>query len=268
MQPKSNAHIKLSVLMPVRNEGMSLKIIVRILMAIIDVPSEILIVYDFPEDNSVPVIAAMRSVYPNVRGVHNTLGRGVINAIRTGVQAASGEYVLIFVADEITPVLAIEDMLALMDEGCDFVSCTRYAYGGRRLGSHQIRGFLSHLANRLFHIFARSCFTDPTAGNKLFRRAVFERLHLETKTTGWEVAFEMAIKAQLAGLRLGEVPTISADRLYGGESTYRTSWIKQYLRCFIWGALQLRRSFSDQQSRTVFVRIPAKARKQTYVVSR
>jgi len=214
------------------------------------------------------VIAALQRVYPNVRGVHNTLGRGVVNAIRSGVQAASGEYVLIYVADEITPVLAIEDMLALMYEGCDFVSCTRYAYGGRRLGSHQIRGFLSHLANRLFHIFAGSCFTDPTAGNKLFRRSIFEQLQLETKTTGWEVAFEMAIKAQLAGLRLGEVPTISADRLYGGESTYRPSWMKQYLRRFIWGAFQLRCSNSEQQSRTVLVRIPTKGRKQTYVVSR
>jgi hypothetical protein len=159
-------------------------------------------------------------------------------------------------------------MLALMYEGCDFVSTTRYAYGGRRLGSPKIRGSLSHLANWLFHILAGCCFTDPTTSNKLFRRSIFERLHLETKTTGWEVAFEMAIRAQLAGLRLGEVPNVSADRLYGGESTYQSSWIRQYLRWFIWGTLRLRRSISEQQSRTVLVRISPKTRKQTYVVTR
>jgi len=42
--------------------------------------------------------------------------------------------ILIFAADEVGPVLAIEDMIALIREGCDFVSCTRYAHGGRRLG--------------------------------------------------------------------------------------------------------------------------------------
>jgi glycosyltransferase involved in cell wall biosynthesis len=254
--------------MPVRNEAVNLKIVVRILMASIDVPFEILIVYDFPEDNSVPVIAALQSVYPNVRGIHNTLGQGVANSIRAGVQAAVGEYVLIFVADEVTPVLAIQDMIALMDEGCDLVSCTRYAYGGRRLGSPLIRNLLSHSANWLFHFIARSSFTDPTAGVKLFRRSVFDRLHLETRSTSWAVVFEMSIRAQLEGLKLGEVPAISVDRLYGGESTFRAGpWIKEYLRWFIWGALRLRHSVSKQENR-VFVRIPSKTSKHTYVISR
>ena len=87
--------------------------------------------------------------------MHNTRGRGILNALRAGVEAAQGKYVLIFAADEVGPVLAIDDMIALMDAGCEFVSCTRYAHGGRRLGGSWIGGVLSRLANRLFRAFVR-----------------------------------------------------------------------------------------------------------------
>ena len=50
------------------------------------------------------------------------------------------------------------------------------------------------------------------------------------------MTFEMAMKAQLAGWKLGEVPVISIDRLYGGKSTFRLGpWTGEYLRWFVWG---------------------------------
>jgi hypothetical protein len=229
----------------------------KILAAAVDVSHEVLVVYDYPEDSSIPVVRAMHSGFSNVHLVHNTLGPGVINAIRAGVEAAKGDYVLIFAADEVGPVLAIEDMLALMDQGCEFVSCTRYAHGGRRLGGSLIGGLLSRLANRLFHWLAGSVLTDSTTGIKMFRRSIFNQLTLEAKPIGWAVTFEMAIKAQYAGLKLGEVPIISIDRLYGGESTFRLGpWFAEYLRWFVWGALHLRRAPIEERP-TVLVRVPS-----------
>jgi dolichol-phosphate mannosyltransferase len=240
----STRHVpKLSILVPVRNEGLNLKIMLKILPAVVDVPHEVVVVYDFAEDDSVPVIHSMRADYPGLRGVHNTLGKGVINALRAGVKAAEGDYVLIFAADEVGPVLAIDPMLELMECGCDFVSCTRYANGGRRLGGSLIGGILSRAANWLFYHVAGSAFTDCTTGVKMFRRPVFDMLNLEARPVGWAVAFEMAIKAELAGLRLGEVPIISIDRLYGGKSTFRVwPWVREYMRWFRWGMRRLRSS--------------------------
>jgi hypothetical protein len=108
----------------------------------------------------------------------------------------------------------------------------------------------------LFGWFALSAMTDCTTGMKMFRRDVFETLNLTAKPVGWAVAFEMSIKAQLAGLKLGEVPTISIDRLYGGESTFRLGpWFVEYLRWFIWGARRLRR-ISRSKRPEVSVKIP------------
>jgi len=234
--------VTLSILLPVRNEGINLRVMVKLLTAVVEVPYELLIVYDFPEDDSIPVVQEMQNSHPNLRLVHNQNGRGVVNAIRAGVEAAVGDYVLLFAADEVGPLLAIEDMLALMDEGCDLVSCSRYAHGGRRLGGSMIGGALSRLANRLFHRLAGCVMSDATTGIKLFRRSLFDSLHLEARPVGWAVTFEMAMKAQLAGWRLGEVPIISIDRLYGGKSTFRLGpWTGEYLRWFIWGWRHLRR---------------------------
>ena len=116
----------LSIIMPVRNEGGSLSIMLKVLPPLIGTSYEILVVHDDLEDTSVPAAESARADNPKVRVVHNSLGRGVINAVRAGVATARGRYVLIFAADEIGPVFIIRDMLALMEEGCDLVSCTRY----------------------------------------------------------------------------------------------------------------------------------------------
>jgi hypothetical protein len=55
----------------------------------------------------------------------------------------------------------------------------------------------------------------------MFRRSVFDQLHLEANPVGWAVTFEMALKAQLAGLSWARY-VISIDRLYGGKSTFET----------------------------------------------
>jgi dolichol-phosphate mannosyltransferase len=221
--------LKLSVVIPVRNEGVNLRIMIRILGAAVEVPYEVLVVHDDEKDDSIPVVEAMAD--PRAHLVHNRLGRGVANAIRAGVEQARGQYILIFAADEVGPVVAIEEMLRLMDQGCDLVSCTRYARGGRRLGGSWIGGVLSRAANGMCHTLTGSVLTDSTTGIKMVRRTVFDRLELKAAPVGWAVAFEMAIKAQLAGFQLGEVPIVSIDRLYGGESTFRVGpWVLEYLK--------------------------------------
>ncbi len=246
--------VELSILLPVRNEGINLRIMLKMLRAVVEVTHEVVIVHDDSDDDSVALVGSMQAEYPNVRCVHNTGGRGVVHALKAGIEAAHGELILIFAADEVGPVLAIEDMLALAREGCEFVSCTRYAHGGRRLGGSLIGGMLSRLANRLFHTLAHSALTDATTGIKLFPRELYPRLQLTARPVGWAIAFEMSMKAQLLGLKLGEVPIVSIDRLYGGQSTFKLGpWCLEYLRWFFWGIRELR---GMKGVRPVEVRIP------------
>jgi dolichol-phosphate mannosyltransferase len=252
----SKTSTKLSVLIPVRNEGLNIKIILKILHAVIEVPHEVIIVYDYPGDDSIEVVDRLREQYPNTFLVHNQSGVGVINALKAGVSASSGEYILIFAADEVGPVLAIDDMLYLMDKGCDLVSCTRYAHGGRRLGGSKIGHLLSWTANKLFFYLFKSALTDCTTGIKMFRRLLFNEIELEARPVGWAVAFELSIKAQLQGFKLGEVPIISIDRLFGGKSTFKLGpWFVEYLRWFVWGVRTVK-VVRGKKTKPALIRLP------------
>ncbi|MBI2135119.1 glycosyltransferase [Candidatus Woesearchaeota archaeon] len=237
-----NKNLKLSILIPVRNEAINIPVMLKILHAVVEVPNEILIVCDSKDDNSIPAVKKLQPAYPNIRLVYNNLGKGVANAIKAGINASNGKYILLFAVDEVGPVLAIDDMIHLMDKGCDLVSCTRYAYGGRRLGGSLIQGILSKTGNRLFRMVSGSVFTDSTTGIKMFKKSIFEKIKIEAKPVGWAVVFELAIKAQAFGMKLGEVPIISIDRLYGGKSTFSLGpWAKEYFRWFLWGIKNLPR---------------------------
>lgn len=246
--------VDLTVLLPVRNETMNLRVMMRILRAVLVIPHEIIIIFDSEADTSIPVVEQIRLGYPQVRPLLNTIGRGVAGAITAGVEAAQGERILIFAADEVGPVLAIEDMMALMNDGVEFVSVTRYAQGGRRLGGSMIGQLLSRTANKMLGLVSGMGLTDATTGIKMFRRSDFGRLTQGTSSVGWSIAFEMAINAQLFGLKLGEVPTISVDRLFGGQSSFKlVPWVIGYLGYFAMAMRRLPRA----PKADVKVRIPS-----------
>ena len=243
----------LSILLPVRNEGINVEMMLKILTAVLEVPNEILVIYDFVEDDTIPVIKRMQPKFSNIRLVYNEFGKGVPNALKAGVRASKGKYILIFAVDDAGPALAINDMIGLFDKGCDFVSCTRYAYGGRRLGGSLVEAIFSKVANRLFSFISGSTLTDSTTGFKMFKKSILDKITLESNPKGWAVVFELAVKAQAAGMRLGEVPIISIDRLYGGKSTFNLGpWVKEYLRWFWWGIIRLH--FSKKRKK--IVRVP------------
>ena len=230
----------LSIVVPVRGETLNLTIMAKVMGAVLETEHEILAVYDDATDPSAPVADELQRASANVRGVLNALGPGVANAFRAGVDAARGEYVVTFVADEIVPILAIDDMRALMDEGCDFVNGTRYGYGGGRVGGSLSGKILSRLANRTFSLLTASPLTDCTSGVKMFRRSQFAELTANAQESGWGFAFEMAINAQLLGYRLGEVPAISVDRMFGGTSTFQlVPWVIDYLKIYALGIRRL-----------------------------
>src|SRR5256886_1445831 len=93
-KPETDRCRMLSILLPVRNEGVNLRIMLKILRAVVDVPHEVLVVYDSAGDDSVVVVNDVRQIYPELRGVQNTLGNGVVNAIRAGVAASEGDVIL------------------------------------------------------------------------------------------------------------------------------------------------------------------------------
>lgn len=233
--------MRISIIIPVFNEGVNLDIILRVIEAVVTDPHETLVVYDFPEDDSVPVAAVVQKDHPAIRLVHNTIGRGAINAIKAGVAAARGTYAVTLMADDIGPVFALSAMADLMDQGCGLVGCTRYARGGRVFGGSPIQKILSRTANGLFRLLSPSKLTDATFGPKMFRPETFKTLSIESKS-GWAISFELSIKIQELGMQVGEIPITSINRFYGGTSSFSLGgWFVEYTWWFLRGVRALRK---------------------------
>lgn len=235
-------HPKLSIVVPVFNEGKNLKVILKILKALVDVDHEVLIVHDIPHDTSVPVVQVFQKEYSGLQLVYNQRGRGVINAVKEGVACARGKYVLITTADDIGPIASINSMVKMLDDGCDFINGSRRISGGKNFGGAFLGTLISTIANNLFYIFAGSVFTDPTLGIKMFRKETFDLIDLQASPVGWTFSFEWAIKVQMLDIRLGEHPIVSVNRAYAGQSSLKVfAWCKEYIKWFWWGVKEIRK---------------------------
>src|SRR5579884_2337730 len=104
----------ISLVVPVYNEADNIQAFVREVESAVNEPHEILIVYDFPEDNTLPALAALTPPCPSVRLVHNTLGRGVLNALKAGFQASKGDVLLVMMADRSDEPAAVAEMARLV----------------------------------------------------------------------------------------------------------------------------------------------------------
>src|SRR6185369_4839430 len=112
----------LTVVMPVFKEGEAVEPVLRAMTGAVATRHEILVVYDFDEDPTVPVIERLADELPTIRGLRNDLGRGVLNAMKAGIAEARGEYVLISMSDGSDEPHVVDRMVALAVAGADVVS--------------------------------------------------------------------------------------------------------------------------------------------------
>lgn len=222
---------ELSIVLPVYNEGEAVEPILRALSAAVRTPHEIVVVYDFDADTTVPVVARLAAEIPGLRGLRNDRGRGVLNAMKAGIAATTAPYVLISMADGSDEPGVVDPMMALARNGADVVAASRYMRGGRQLGGPLLKRLMSRTAGLTLHWFAGVPTHDPTSNFKLYSRRFLEATTIES-TAGFELALELTVKATLAGRKVAEVPTTWRDRTSGQSNFRLRKWLPHYLHWY------------------------------------
>src|SRR2546423_1349739 len=125
----------LSIVVPVYNEGEN---VVPTLRGVVERtrvrPLEVMVVHDMDGDTTVPVVRRLQAEMPEVRLHRNTIGRGVLNAIKSGLEAARAPYVLVTMGDGSDDAGDIDAMYELARGGADVVAGSRYRRAGRSAG--------------------------------------------------------------------------------------------------------------------------------------
>jgi dolichol-phosphate mannosyltransferase len=160
-----DAEPELSIVLPVYNEGENITKVLHALAEHVRTPHEVLVVYDFEGDTTVAPVQALAS--PTVWLHRNTLGRGVLNAMRAGMDVARAPLVLISMADGSDDPAVIDAMVECARGGADVVAASRYVRGGRQEGGPLLKAFLSRAAGLSLHHIAGLPIHDATSNFRL-----------------------------------------------------------------------------------------------------
>ncbi len=221
--PFQESSVELTILMPCLDEAETLAACVSKALTFLrtaGISGEVLIADNGSTDGSQEIGRAAGARVVQIRE------KGYGSALRGGIEAAKGRYIIMGDADDSYDFLAAAPFLEKMREGCQLVMGNRFL-GGIQPGAMP---FLHrYLGNPVLSFLGRLFFGGPIGdfhcGLRGFDREAIRALGLHTP--GMEFATEMVVKASTAGLRIGEVPTtLSPD----GRSrpphlrTWRDGW--------------------------------------------
>jgi hypothetical protein len=191
----------------------------------------VLVVYDMDEDTTVPVVQELQVELPELRLHKNTLGRGVLNAMKSGLRSARAQFVVITMGDGSDNPADIDPMYELARGGADVVAGSRYMRGGRQLGGPLLKRSMSRAAGLSLHWLGGLPVHDATSNFRLYSKRLLNQVTIES-VGGFELGLELTVKAYLLGMRVAEVPTTWRDRTAGQSRFKLWQWLPRYLHWY------------------------------------
>ena len=203
--------MRLSVVIPVYNERATIEAIVGRVKAG-GLADEIVVVDDGSTDGTREILARLTASDPGLRVVLHERNQGKGAAVRTGIQTARADLILIQDADLEYDPRDYPGLLAPILEGnADVVFGSRFLGGPRRptMFWHMVANkMLTLLTNVLYN----SILSDMETGYKVFRREVIQAIPLRARRFDFEP--EVTAKLLKRGVRVYEVPISFNPRDY------------------------------------------------------
>jgi glycosyltransferase involved in cell wall biosynthesis len=218
---------KLSVIIPAFNEGQTIHRILDKVKAV-HLPSgigkEVIIVNDFSTDNTEDAIYQYQKNNNDldIQYFKHPLNKGKGAALHTGIEKASGNYIIIQDADlEYNPQEYNLLLQPLIDGFADVV------YGSRFIGGkpHRVLFFWHTIGNRFLTVFSNMFsnlnLTDMETCYKLFKSEIIKPIVLKENRFGFEPEVTAKV-GRIKGIRIYEVGISYYGRTY--EEGKKIGW--------------------------------------------
>ena len=172
--------------------------------------TEIIVIDDGSKDNTAEV--ARKTKAKNVKVISYKPNHGKGYAIKTGVDAAKGEFAIILDADMATQPEEVPIVVKpLFDGNADFVNATRFVYPMEEGSMKPLHKPGNKMFAFLVSLIIKQRLSDSLCGFKAFKVKPFRG---KLKENGWP-DFELLIKAKRMNMRLLEVPINYRGRVAG-----------------------------------------------------
>lgn len=167
-------------------------------------PWELVVADDGSTDATIELIEGIG--FPNLRLLRAERNGGKGSAVRRGVLAARGQYVLFADADQSTPIEQYDQLLARAQAGHGLVVGSRAAAGAEVSGRRPLRRLLSRGLRLLIALLVGVKVTDTQCGFKLFTREAARDLFAYQRIDGFSFDLEVIYLAHRHGISVAEVP--------------------------------------------------------------
>lgn len=202
--------MKTTIIIPAYNEEKTISEILHRVQAM-QLADEILVVDDGSQDRTRAILRELDGQGP-VRVLYHGRNQGKGAAVRTGIQAASGEVIIIQDADLEYDPRDYPALLRPIEEGiADVVFGSRFLGGARRpiMFWHMVANKMLTLVTNILY---NNILTDMETGYKVFRRSVVQGMPLHAR--GFEFEPEFTAKVLKRKARIFEVPITFNPRNY------------------------------------------------------
>lgn len=220
----------ITAVVPAYNEEEALASVVEEYLEYVD---EVVIVDDGSSDATPEIADRLADEHDGVVVVHHETNQGKAHALRTGVDAASGDILVFTDADNTYPAEHIPAMVAELEHGADLVLGNRMAEGKGNIPA------FNRIGNRLFSLLVSfvggTAVQDAQTGMRMLRREDFEALDTEAESLEFET--KTTVRATKLGYRIAEVPIVYRERV--GEAhlrPLRDGWrMLRSIPAILWG---------------------------------
>lgn len=205
--------MRLSVIIPCYNEVNTLDIIIDAVQSAPYPDKEIIVVDDCSTDGTREKLKAMEGTGRLAQILYHEQNQGKGAALRTGIQAATGDLVIIQDADaEYDPNEYMRLITPILQDKADVVYGSRFAGGD----AHRVLYFWHKVGNSfltlLSNMFTNLDLTDMETCYKLFRREIIQGIPIEENRFGFEP--EITAKIAKTNCRIYEVGISYYGRTY------------------------------------------------------
>lgn len=170
---------------------------------------EVIVVDDGSSDGTGQVVEQFSGGHQNVRLISYPRNRGKGFAVKTGVLAATGQYILFCDADLSTPVREIGKLLKALQEGYDVAIGSRASRSTKILRRQPLyRMIMGKTYNKFVRLITVSGISDTQCGFKCFKRAAALEIFGNCRIDGFSFDVEALFVASRKGMLIKEIGVI------------------------------------------------------------
>lgn len=226
-------NLKLTVVVPAKNENGVIIDTLKEIKSIVRVPYNILVVDDLSSDDTVKMVKEYSKKEKNVFWTKTTKEKhGFASAIKRGFDFSKTEYVVVVMADLCDNPRTINLMYKKINEGWDIVCGSRYASGGKKVGGPKLQGLLSEVVCRTLKFFGVPT-TDVSNAFKMYRKNILKDVNFNYRG-GVEASMETTLQAFFNGAKISDIPTSWRGRTIGKSKFKLFQRAPKYLRIYLW----------------------------------